>query len=207
MPTEKQIAANRANAKKSTGPKTPADKFIASQNAISHGCLAESVLLPNESADRFRALHTAYLNTFPPDSQETLDLVETLTVARWRLRRIWTLEAANLAHEQRAQADATQHEDPPTQTVLAVRTLSLPPRSLDVLSRHEARCQRAYNQALDRLLKIQAAKQKNVDAKPISDANKELSVDQKPIQTIDEPPSNPDRSGGEPKNVARPPEH
>jgi hypothetical protein len=198
MATEKQIAANRANAKKSTGPKTPGGKYISSQNATTHDCLAESVLLPNESAERFRALHTSYLNAFLPESQEMFDLIETLTVARWRLRRIWTLEAANLAHEQRAQADATQDEDPPTQTVLALRTLSLPPRSLDVLSRHEARCQRAYNQALDRLLKIQATKQKNVGANPISDVNKELSGTQKPIQTIGEPPSNPGRSGDEP---------
>jgi hypothetical protein len=178
MATEKQIAANRANAKKSTGPNTPGGKYISSRNAATHGCLAESILLPNESAERFRALHTAYLNTFPPESQEMLDLVETLTVARWRLRRIWTLEASNLALEQRVQADATRGEDPPTQTVLAVRNLSLPPRSFEVLSRHEGRCQRAYNQALDRLLKIQDKKQKNADSKPISGTTKELTADQ-----------------------------
>jgi len=208
MPTEKQRAANRQNAQKSTGPKTPGGKYISSQNAIAHGLLAQSVLLPNESPERFRALHTSYLNTFPPDSQETLDLIETLTVARWRLRRIWTLEAANLAHEQRAQAETNQHEDPPTQTVLAVRSLSMPPRSLEALSRHESRCQRAYNQALDRLLKIQAEKQKNparqstklkiVDRKPISDTNKELTLNRKPIQSLSKASTKPERTGVKP---------
>jgi hypothetical protein len=37
MTTEKQIAANRLNARRSTGPKTAAGKRRASQNALRHG--------------------------------------------------------------------------------------------------------------------------------------------------------------------------
>jgi hypothetical protein len=37
MATERQIAANRANAKKSTGPKTAAGKQRSSRNAFRHG--------------------------------------------------------------------------------------------------------------------------------------------------------------------------
>jgi hypothetical protein len=37
MPTAKQIAANRANAERSTGPKTLAGKLKASRNAFRHG--------------------------------------------------------------------------------------------------------------------------------------------------------------------------
>lgn len=37
MATEKQIAANRANAKKSTGPKSAAGKERSSRNSIKHG--------------------------------------------------------------------------------------------------------------------------------------------------------------------------
>ena len=37
MATEKQIAANRANAKRSTGPKTAAGKERSSRNAYQHG--------------------------------------------------------------------------------------------------------------------------------------------------------------------------
>jgi hypothetical protein len=40
LPTEKQIAANRANAKKSTGPKTAAGKLKSSGNAFRHGLSA-----------------------------------------------------------------------------------------------------------------------------------------------------------------------
>jgi hypothetical protein len=37
MATEKQIAANRANAQKSTGPKTAAGRLKSSRNALRHG--------------------------------------------------------------------------------------------------------------------------------------------------------------------------
>ena len=37
MASEKQIAANRANAKKSTGPRTPAGRAKSSRNAYRHG--------------------------------------------------------------------------------------------------------------------------------------------------------------------------
>lgn len=198
MATEKQLAANRENAKRSTGPRTPGGKYISSQNAVTHGLFAESILLPDESTERFNALHAAYLKAFMPDSQEALDLVETVTVSRWRLRRIWTLEAANLTLEQRNQAGATEDEDPPTRTALAVRSLSLPPRSLEALSRHEARCHRAYNQALDRLRKIQAEKRKSDITNPISDVNKGLNPAEKPIRTINEPPTNRHQTGVEP---------
>ena len=37
MATEKQIAANRANAKRSTGPKSASGKMVSSRNAYRHG--------------------------------------------------------------------------------------------------------------------------------------------------------------------------
>jgi hypothetical protein len=46
MTTEKQIAANRANAKRSTGPKTSAGKRRSSSNAYRHGL---SGPLPDDS--------------------------------------------------------------------------------------------------------------------------------------------------------------
>jgi hypothetical protein len=37
MATERQIAANRANAKRSTGPKTSSGRYVSSRNAVRHG--------------------------------------------------------------------------------------------------------------------------------------------------------------------------
>src|SRR5882762_2484391 len=50
MASEKQIAANRANAKRSTGPKTVAGKMSSSRNAFRHGLSAPLQLDPIMSA-------------------------------------------------------------------------------------------------------------------------------------------------------------
>ena len=47
MATIKKILANRANAKKSTGPKTNLGKIKSSQNAIKHGLNAEKFVGEN----------------------------------------------------------------------------------------------------------------------------------------------------------------
>jgi hypothetical protein len=49
MATEKQIAANRANAFRSTGPKTAAGKLKASRNSYRHG-LSGPMMLDSASA-------------------------------------------------------------------------------------------------------------------------------------------------------------
>jgi hypothetical protein len=43
---DKKLAANRKNARKSTGPKTVAGKAASSRNAIKHAVLAASPVLP-----------------------------------------------------------------------------------------------------------------------------------------------------------------
>ena len=48
MTTARQIVANRRNARKSTGPRTPAGKAIVRKNALKHGLLSREVILPDE---------------------------------------------------------------------------------------------------------------------------------------------------------------
>jgi len=48
--SEKQIAANRANAKKSTGPKTPVGKLRSSMNSRRHGLSLPLQLTPETAA-------------------------------------------------------------------------------------------------------------------------------------------------------------
>ena len=50
MATEKQIAANRANAKRSTGPITEKGKQASSQNALRHGQLSNCAVLKTDIA-------------------------------------------------------------------------------------------------------------------------------------------------------------
>lgn len=66
MTSEAQVAANRRNARKSTGPKTAAGKRRVSQNAQRHGILSEIAVIPRvESRAKWKklvaALHRAQL--------------------------------------------------------------------------------------------------------------------------------------------------
>ena len=56
MTSERQIAANRANALHSTGPKTLEGKTAVRLNAFRHGLLARDVVLPEEDLDAFEDL-------------------------------------------------------------------------------------------------------------------------------------------------------
>ena len=56
MATEKQIAANRENAKRSTGPKTMAGRLISSRNAVRHGLSCPLDLAMSEKADAIARL-------------------------------------------------------------------------------------------------------------------------------------------------------
>jgi hypothetical protein len=58
MASEKQIAANRANAKRSTGPKTLAGKTASSRNAFRHG-LSGPLRLDPVIADKVDAIAQA----------------------------------------------------------------------------------------------------------------------------------------------------
>ena len=109
MPTikpasSKKSASARANGAKSHGPATAAGRARSSQNARRHGLATHalpsaSVVLPTESLDEFRALLNSYLADLAPAGLVETELVEAMVVARWRLRRIATIETTFLGNE------------------------------------------------------------------------------------------------------------
>ncbi len=74
MASEAQISANRANAQKSTGPRTPAGKAVASQNAVTHGFLARDTVLQGEDAGEFAVHRDRMLRDLAPAGDGELDL-------------------------------------------------------------------------------------------------------------------------------------
>lgn len=96
MTTEKQIAANKANAQKSTGPKTDAGKAVVAGNAISHGILSKRLLLEDESPDDFQALQDDLRQALRPMGALELALVEKVAVALWKQKRLVAAETATI---------------------------------------------------------------------------------------------------------------
>jgi hypothetical protein len=96
MTTEKQIVANRRNALKSTGPRTPEGKTIAAQNSLTHGLLADRLLIYDENPDEFNVFYQAVLRDLAPVGTMEILLAERIIAFFWRLKRTGRMESALL---------------------------------------------------------------------------------------------------------------
>ena len=88
MATLKQIEANRRNARRSTGPRTPAGKAAMRQNGVRHGLTSTYDALPESMrsevllvAQSLRALHN-------PVTDEQEQCIEPMALAYWRMNRV-----------------------------------------------------------------------------------------------------------------------
>jgi hypothetical protein len=111
--TSKQLAANRRNAQRSTGPRTPNGKARSRWNALKHGVLAKAVipepLQPYESRQEFDRLLATLRDEFAPQSAVEEMLLETIATCYWRLARIVRAEAAAISHRLIAAQDDHTH--------------------------------------------------------------------------------------------------
>src|SRR6202051_5297830 len=94
MATLKQFEANRRNAQKSTGPKTPEGKAAVSMNALRHGLRARSVVLPGEDREEFNELCDDLEVEWHPQSRTEQFYVEQMAVSQWKLIRMEVGEVA-----------------------------------------------------------------------------------------------------------------
>lgn len=99
MSTEKQTAANRLNAKKSTGPNTPAGKARSAWNGLQSGIYAKSLLLPDEKLEDLRALITEYYVFHTPRTPAARAAVDNLIRAEWLSRRLANIDTQLLIDE------------------------------------------------------------------------------------------------------------
>jgi len=87
MSTEAQIIANRRNAQKSTGPRTPEGRAAISQNAVKHGFLARQAVISSESQADFDLYRDQILDELNPASPMESMLAERIVSLSWRLKR------------------------------------------------------------------------------------------------------------------------
>ncbi len=99
MTTEKQFAANRQNAKNSTGPRTEHGKRRSRRNAVRHGLTAETVIDVLENAADYDALAAAINADYRPGTNFELELIARLASLLWRLRRTVAIESGLMSNE------------------------------------------------------------------------------------------------------------
>jgi hypothetical protein len=99
MTSEKRVQANRRNALKSTGPKTPEGKAAVRMNALKHGLLSEDILLPGEDGEALQDLGERLRDELRPVGELEDLLVERIVACYWRLGRLGRVEASIFAWE------------------------------------------------------------------------------------------------------------
>ena len=87
MATQLQIEANRKNAQKSTGPRTPEGKEASSQNALKHGLCANKNVIRTESQEEYNLFRDEMIADIAPAGAMELMLAERIVSLSWRLKR------------------------------------------------------------------------------------------------------------------------
>jgi hypothetical protein len=93
MATEAQIRANRANAMKSTGPRSVEGKAASRFNALKHGLDAASVVLPGEDPAAYEFMVATYDEELQPQTPTERFHVDTMIQANWQKQRLLRVES------------------------------------------------------------------------------------------------------------------
>ena len=196
MATSKQIAANRRNAQRSTGPTTPQGKARSSRNAFKHGLTAQDFLVGGEEPADYAQFAAALRAEH--DRQSTTEdlLLDQLISAAWRLQRVRYLEHLFYLNGARDSGE-TGGADFIMYKVFQFDTGRA--STLDSLARHESRLERSFHRALQQLQKARRERPQKLQNEPISGsqpidntappAKPTLPIQPRPIPTITTPPS------------------
>jgi hypothetical protein len=120
----RQIAANRRNAEKSTGPTTPEGKERSRCNAIRHGLTAETVIAGLEDAADYQAFEAAVTADYNVETAVERELVLRLASVLWRLRRATGIESALFESVMDQSKSPKPDQQPKPNAVIEIASLS-----------------------------------------------------------------------------------
>ena len=184
MTTQKQIDANRRNARHSTGPGSPEGKAASSRNALKHGLRARDVVLVDETEAEFETFREELFAALDPQDAMEAFLADRVVANPWRLRRVYRFEAGvyRELYERDAVLIATEatydeeYEDSGftyRETVAASLPRLKKTRDLEacqyliLLQRYENSLDRTFHKALHELERLQARRRGETVAPPV----------------------------------------
>jgi hypothetical protein len=163
MATKKQLHANRRNAFKSTGPRTPRGKALAAGNALTHGLSARKLLLTKkDDPHEFQQFRDRVWHDLNPVGQIEIILAERILAAAWRLRRILRIETEILDRDlkkKRTWYQKKKHFDPDAQPPSLGSTVADNLNSVNTygkLLRHETTLENSLHRNLKKLQQLQS---------------------------------------------------
>jgi hypothetical protein len=159
-----QIAANQANAKLSTGPKTEEGKAASSINAVRTALTGRTVLLPTDDVEAYQKHVARFETQFNPITDREKELTQNIADTQWRLNRIFALEQGIYALGRLEFAKLYENEDPSIRSALMdVKTFTTYQRQLNNLSLQQERLRRHFFKdgvELEKLIREREAQRK-----------------------------------------------
>jgi hypothetical protein len=141
--SKKQLAANRANAKKSRGPVTAEGKEKSAQNARWHGLCGRFKVLPCEDQAAFDDLFDSFVRDEKPVGSAELQLVRKMAEYTWLSQRATYLQDFCFRVELQTAAQAKTHQ----------HDVQINFPRLDLVMRYQAHCDRSYSRAANELIR------------------------------------------------------
>ena len=165
MTSQKQIDANRANAQKSTGPKTEHGKSITRLNAVRDNITGQITTLSEEDRPIFEKLKAEYVAERAPKNLDELKLAHAIAWDTWRLDRLRASEMNLLAAgAENAAQDDPDNPDPILRQALAeAQTYRNETDRLERLSLYEQRMTRSLHRNRHALRELQAERRRNYE--------------------------------------------
>lgn len=167
MKTERQMVASRQNGQKSKGPITAMEKDRIRLNALKQGLTARLTLWRNENPEQSQNLFAALWDQFAPANDVEFLGAEEMTMAKWRMRRVVSLETASGNYhlmaepEKESKGGPTKEADKPDapraggeRSIEAFLSAQDDGQLLPQCRQHEASYARAYQQAYRHLCEL-----------------------------------------------------
>lgn len=109
--SSRKLKANRRNARKSTGPKTPEGKAIVAINALRHGLCSAEVVIPGlEKEEEYEKHRQAVLASLAPKDYLEAEMAEWVALNLWLLRRVARYEKETIAIKQETAEQDLEYE-------------------------------------------------------------------------------------------------
>ena len=151
-----RAAVNKANAQKSTGPRTETGKQRSKLNALRHGLTGQTIVLPTEDHSAYQRHSQSFLDEYQPKGATETQLTQSLIDTSWRMNRAAAVET-NLFSLGITEMETTTHADSSdTDAALTMaRAFRDHQRAFAQISIYTQRLARQFERTLDQLRKIQ----------------------------------------------------
>ncbi len=159
MISEKQLAANRRNAQRSTGPRTEEGKKVAALNARRHHLTGQVTTMTEADRIMHDAFSASIVDNLAPEGAMETQLAQRIATDSWRLNRLSAVEDNLFALGHNSKSDDIETEDPEIHAALtAAKVYKEESKQLQLLTLYDQRINRSIQKNLAMLQTLQAAR-------------------------------------------------